>query len=77
MTAQRNSSYPPPIGSLEDLTPAGGLIAIIAGILISVMVGPTLSGPLLGLEQIIVYGIGVVLIIAGGVSIYTAYKKTK
>ncbi|MEM3829585.1 MAG: hypothetical protein QXP36_10280 [Conexivisphaerales archaeon] len=59
---------------LEDLTPAGGILAIIAGVLMIFMVGPTLSGPLLGLEQILVYGIGFVLIIAGGVSIYEAYK---
>lgn len=52
-------------GSLEDLTPIGGILAIIVGILMVVWVGPTLSGPMLGLEQLLVYGTAFILIIAG------------
>ena len=52
-------------GSLDDLTPIGGILAIIVGILMIVRVGPTLSGAIISLEQLIVYGFAGVLIIAG------------
>jgi len=54
------------------LTLAGGLLAIIAGVLIIFMVGPTLSGPDLLLEQLAVYGFSTFLIAWGAVTIYSA-----
>jgi len=44
------------------LTPAGELLAIIAGLLIIFMVGLTLSGPDLLLEQLAVYGFSTFLL---------------
>ena len=64
----------PSQGSLGDLKPASGILEIIAGALIIVMVGPTLSGPYLQLEQLFVYGISVILIVAGIAAIYLAFK---
>jgi|BEDMetMinimDraft_2_1075160.scaffolds.fasta_scaffold41535_1 hypothetical protein len=60
-------------GSIS-LTPAGGLLAIIAGVLIIFMVGPTLSGPDLLLEQLVVYGFSIFLIAWGAVTIYSAIR---
>ncbi len=60
--------------SLEDLTPEGGILAIIAGALIIIMIGPTLLGPNLQLEQLFVYGIGVIFIALGITAIYSAFK---
>ena len=56
------------------LTPAGGLVAIIAGVLIILMVGPTLSGPDLLLEQLAVYGFSIFLIAWGVMTIYSAVR---
>lgn len=56
-------------GSLGDLTPIGGILAIIAGILMIAWVGPTLSGALIGLEQLIVYGTALILILSGSIAV--------
>lgn len=56
-------------GSLEDLTPAGGIVAIIAGILLMIMVPPSIPSSAPQLDYIIVYGAGVFLIVLGIVAI--------
>lgn len=56
------------------LTPAGGLLAIIAGVLIIFMVGPTLSAPDLLLERLAVLGFSTFLIVWGAVTIYSAVR---
>lgn len=61
-------------GSLEDLTPAGGILAIIAGILIMVMVPPSIPTGAPQLGYVIVYGFGIILIIAGIAAIVSALR---
>lgn len=61
-------------GSLEDLTPAGGILAIIAGILLIVMVPPSIPSGAPQLDYVIVYGFGIIFIIAGIVAIISAIR---
>jgi len=56
-------------GTLEDLTPAGGIVAIIAGILILVMAIPALPSGSPQLDYIIEGGFALLLIMAGLVAI--------
>lgn len=56
-------------GGLGDLTPIGGILAIIAGILMIAWVGPTLSSALVSLERLIVYGTAFILILAGSIAV--------
>lgn len=56
-------------GSLGNLTPIGGILAIIVGILMIAWVGPTLSSALVSLERLIVYGTAFILILAGSIAV--------
>jgi hypothetical protein len=58
--------------SLDNLTPAGGVLAIIAGILIAIMVPPTIPSTAPAIEYWIIYGFSAILIIAGIAAIYKA-----
>ena len=60
--------------SFEDLTPAGGVLAIIAGILIAIMVPPSIPPSAPTIEYWIVYGFSAILIIAGIAALYKAIK---
>ena len=61
-------------GSLKDLTPAGGILAIIAGILIMIMVPPSIPSGAPQLEYFIVYGPGIILIVAGIAAIVFVFR---
>ena len=61
-------------GSLEDLTPTGGILAIIAGILLMIMVPPSIPSSAPQLDYIIVYGAGVMLIVLGIAAIVKALQ---
>ena len=60
--------------SLENLTPAGGVLAIIAGILIAIMVPPSIPSSAPAIEYWIAYGFSAILIIAGIAALYKAIK---
>lgn len=59
--------------TLEDLSPAGGILAIIAGILLIVMVPQSIPASAPSIEYYIVYGFGIVLIIAGAAAVWSAF----
>jgi hypothetical protein len=61
-------------GNLEDLTPAGGIVAIIAGILLMVMIPPSIPSSAPQLEYFIIYGFGFILIAAGIAAIISALR---
>lgn len=60
--------------SLKDLTPAGGILAIIAGILIIIMVPSSIPSGAPQLDYIIIYGAGVFLIALGVAVIANALR---
>lgn len=61
-------------GTMADLTPAGGILAIIAGVLLIILVPPSIPTSAPQLEYIIVYGFGIMFIIAGIAAIVSAIR---
>ena len=56
------------------MTPASGILAIMAGILVMIMVPPSIPSSAPQLEYFIVYGFGIILIVAGIVAIVSAFR---
>lgn len=53
----------------------GGILAIIAGILLAIKVPPSIPPSAPGIEYWIVYGMSVILVIGGVAAIYEVVKK--